>query len=202
MEEKKELGFRETVSKLPVGLKVLAAFLFVAMIVVGVFLLFHVRLMYILFPVVVGLIGIYLIVHYIINKSKRRAWELICGVVNVIFAALVVVANGPGATVLGGMMLDIVLAVWALFMGFYYIFDCIDKKKAGRKDWAWVLAGGIMLVACGLLMLASPLLGLVIIFTTGVIYGAFALIIMGFVGLGAVFAAKKHAEGDGADDTP
>ena len=116
-------------------------------------------------------------------------------VAGIIFAVLMLVG---GAGTLGVyVMITIMVAFWAIFMGFSNIFNSLSVRKdeAVGKSWIWMLVCGILSAICGFCLLVAPVIGTYFTFLLFDIYAGISMIFVGFGGLAAILSGKKAADG-------
>ena len=178
--------------KTSAGMRILGAVCAIIMILGGFWLLATPRYIVWVFSAAVLIYGVQLIVKYFSMKDKRSGWDIIAGIVNVLFG-LFMLFGGPGAIVAGVMTMEFIAAFWAIFAGFSHIFSSFGLKKEGAKKWVWTLAGGILLVICGIAFLIWPVLSAIgLVFTLGVFAGV-SFIISGFTSLAIALSGKSAA---------
>ena len=175
------------------GMKVLAAIAYILMILIGfyMFLIRDIRMLINLFSAAVLMFGVHLITRYAYMKDERSGWDLLNGLINIIFG-LVMLFGSTETRVIGVIMIEIFIGVWALFSGFSHIFGSFKAKKEGSgSGWGWKLAGGILILVCGIGMLAMPLITAWTMVVMGTVFIGIALVFTGFGGLASALSGKK-----------
>lgn len=123
-------------------------------------------------------------------KAARRkaAWGLLAveGVVNII--ASVVIFMNPK---LGAAAFVLIIAIWSLIAGVVKLIAAFRRQPLGARG--WLAFSGLISLVFGLLLLAAPLIGAVVLTwwlgVYGVVFGV-ALLILGF----QVRSARKKAD--------
>jgi len=199
MAAKNGFNVQEKVNELSGGMKAVAGIMFVAMVILGFVLVFRPVLILIVFPLAIGFYGLFLILRYLRMKEGRKGWDLICGIINIIFAVLMLV--GGTGTLGVYVMIEIMVAFWAIFMGFSNIFNSFSIRKDPEvgKSWIWMLICGILAAVCGFFLLVKPIVGTYFTFLFSSIYVGISMIFIGFGGLAAVLSGKKAAGGSEGD---
>ena len=112
------------------------------------------------------------------HGEPHWVWTIVQGVVSVLAGVIALI--WPGVTALA---LLFVVAVWALLSGIGEIGGAFASRNSGSNAWGWTLAGGILNVIFGVLLLIWPasgiltLIWLVAIFT---LVGGIAQIVLAF----------------------
>ena len=83
--------------------------------------------------------------------ESHWGWQVFQGVVSVI--AGIIAFTWPGVTVLAILF---VIAFWSIISGIAQIVESFTMRKRGLSSWGWTLAGGIVSVLFGIVLLASP----------------------------------------------
>ena len=175
------------------GAKILDAIASILMIGIGIYLVATPRFVVLLFSAAVFFYGIQLIVRYFSMKDSRSGWDIIAGIINLLFGAMMLFGT-PETRIAGVLTMEIFIAVWALFVGFSQIFGGFGFKKQGVSNWYWTLIRGVITVICGFAFLSMPILSAMgLIFTIGVFAGA-TFIISGITGLAGALSGKDAAK--------
>ena len=172
------------------GMKVLTAIFAVLTALMGICLLIKPGLIVWIFSFALFFYGIQQIIRYCTMKDMRNGWDIISGIINVLFG-MVMLFGSAEAVLMGLLTIEIFIAVWVLIAGATRILGSFELKKLGIKKWGWALAGGILMVICGitfLVMPASSAAGL--IFTIGIFAGV-SLIIAGITELAGILSGKN-----------
>jgi len=171
------------------GMKIFDVITSVLMIAIGIYLVITPRFIVLLFSAAVFVYGVQLIIRYFSMKEKRSGWDIISGIINLLFGAIMLF-GAPEARIMGVLAMEIFIAVWALFVGFSQIFGSFGLKKQDVKNWYWTLVRGIVTVICGFIFLSMPALAAMgLVFTIGVFTGAM-FIISGITGLAGALSGK------------
>lgn len=178
-----------------VFMRLAAIIISIAMICAGGYLLFMPRHIVLFFSFGVAVYGLLLIVRYISAKETRNGWDLIAGIINLIFGAMLLFGGAP-EKVFGLIAIELYIGVWAIFSGVSQFFGSLGLKKQGAKGWGWMLVGGILTLICGFMLLSKPLMGVVIIAWMAGIYVGVMFLIMGFTGLAAALSNNPQISGE------
>jgi uncharacterized membrane protein HdeD (DUF308 family) len=173
------------------GMKVLAAIFAVLTVIIGIFLLIFPGLIVWMFSAAVFIYGIQLIIRYITMKDMRSGWDIISGIINILFGAIMLFGSAE-TMIMGIITIEIFIAVWVLFAGISHLFGSFELKKLGAKKWGWTLAGGILMIICGIAFLCMPAASAVgLIFTIGIFTGV-SFIIGGITELVKALSGKNY----------
>jgi len=171
------------------GMKILDVITSLFMVGIGIYLVFTPRFVVLLFSAAVFVYGVQLIIRYFSMKEKRSGWDLIGGIINLLFGAIMLF-GAPETRIMGVLAMEIFIAVWALFVGFSQIFGSFGLKKQDVKNWYWTLVRGIITVICGFVFLSMPALSAMgLVFTLGVFTGVM-FVISGITGLAGALSGK------------
>ncbi|MDR2599479.1 MAG: DUF308 domain-containing protein [Oscillospiraceae bacterium] len=173
--------------------KILAVVVCLLMLIAGLFIIFNIRGNFYLFPIAIIIYGLYLLIKNLAKKEKRSVWELVLGVLNIIFGVIIFFAP-PESKLMGLLMIEFFVAIWAVFIGISTIINSIKFKSVYKSNFIWVLLGGILAVICGLLLFANPLLGLGFLVIFMRVYIAIALVSIGLTGIIAAFSHNESVE--------
>jgi uncharacterized membrane protein HdeD (DUF308 family) len=102
------------------------------------------------------------------KEESHWGWQVFQGVVSVI--AGIIAFTWPGVTVLAILF---VIAFWSIVSGVAQIIQSFTMRKRGLSSWGWTLAGGIVSVLFGIVLLAWPGAGLITLLW---LVGIFALV--------------------------
>ncbi|MCL2055139.1 MAG: DUF308 domain-containing protein [Oscillospiraceae bacterium] len=177
------------------GMKVAAALIGFIMIMVGLFLIFVPLYIIPLFSGVVAVSGAVLIAKYLAAKDTRNGWDLITGIMHIIFGAIMLTGD-VGTRALGVLSIEWVLSIWILFAGVLSIGNSLALKKSGNKGWGWALLGSILSVIAGIIFIMFPIRSALV---APIIFGKLvgvSMMITGFTTL-AVALSGKHAANEG-----
>ena len=175
------------------GMKILAVISAVLMILIGFSLVFVPGFIIWLFSVAVFIHGIQLVIQYFTMKGARRRWDIISGIINILFGALMLF-GGAETVVMGVLTMEIFIAIWVLFAGFSFIFNSFELKREKSKKWWYKLVGGALMVFCGLLIVSAPAAAAIgMVFAIGVFAGV-AFIMTGFTELAGLLSGKEASE--------
>ena len=172
------------------GVKILEAISALIMIAIGIYLIITPRFIVWLFSAAVMIYGAQLIAGYFTMKDMRSGWDIIAGIINLLFGGMMLF-GAPETRVMGVLTMEMFIAVWALFAGFSHIFGSFGSKKLGVKNWYWVLVRGVLTVIFGIVLFSIPILSAIgLVFTIGVFTGAM-FILSGISGLAGTLSGKN-----------
>lgn len=180
----------ENENKLSSGMRLLAIITSLFMIAAGLYLFFNLRKIVPLFSAVVLVNGIMLIIRYFGMKDKRNGWDILSGIINLLFGS-VMLFGGTQTRVMGAVAIEMYIAFWVIFQGFAHVFGSVGPKKEGAKNWFWSLIGGILMIICGFIFISMPLFGTLVLVEIGGIYASVAFFIGGLTGLAAALSGKN-----------
>jgi uncharacterized membrane protein HdeD (DUF308 family) len=123
--------------------------------------------------------------------ESHWGWQVFQGVVSVI--AGIIAFTWPGVTVLAILF---VIAFWSIISGIAQIVESFTMRKRGLSSWGWTLAGGIVCVLFGIVLLAWPGTGLITLLW---LVGVFAIVFGVIFVVWALRLRKAPAAGDRAD---
>ena len=171
-------------------MKAASALIALIMIGTGIFLMFNHLFVVWLFCAAVAASGAGFIVKYLFARENRNGWDLISGILYVLFGVIMLTGNMQ-SRVLGILALEYCLAIWVIITGAMSIGDSFSMKKSGTKGWGWTLAGSIFAIIAGMLFVIFPIIN-AIIFTEFIgIFAAIMLIVTGFTMLAAALSGKN-----------
>lgn len=173
--------------------RVLAVIVSLLLIVAGLYLLFNMRSIVWIFSAAVAIHGVMLVIRYAYEKDSRNGWDIISGIINILFGG-VMLFGGASTRVLGIMTIEMFIAFWALFLGISQIFGSFKLKKIGVKKWGWTLVCGILMIVCGIVFIAMPLAGSIMLVGLAAIYAGIGFIIIGITGLAAALSSAPKTE--------
>jgi uncharacterized membrane protein HdeD (DUF308 family) len=125
------------------------------------------------------------------KEESHWGWQVFQGVVSVI--AGIIAFTWPGVTVLAILF---VIAFWSIVSGVAQIIQSFTMRKRGLSSWGWTLAGGIVSVLFGIVLLAWPGAGLITLLW---LVGIFALVFGVIFVVWAFRLRKLPADQDAAD---
>lgn len=143
-----------------------------------------VALLFAAYSLVDGILNVMLAVRGMRRKHARWGWILANGLFGIAVAILVVL--WPGLTVL---VFVFIFAAWALVSGIMSVAAAIKLKKTHGR-WLMVV-GGLLSVACGVLLFMAPLIGAVVLTWW---LGAYTLV-FGVALLALAFRLRKRRDG-------
>jgi len=115
-----------------------------------------IALLFAAYSLVDGILNVMLAVRGMRRRHARWGWILANGLFGIAVAVLVVL--WPGLTVL---IFVFIFAAWALVSGVLLLAAAIKLKKTHGR-WLMVV-GGLLSVACGVLLFVAPLIGAVVL---------------------------------------
>jgi uncharacterized membrane protein HdeD (DUF308 family) len=108
------------------------------------------------------------------GKDAPRGWLILLGLLSVAAGVLTFVL--PGITALILLML---IAGWSIAMGIMQIYGALKLRKEIDNEW-WLVAGGVLSVLFGIVLVAQPSTGaLALLFVIGayaIVYGVIMVI--------------------------
>jgi len=140
-------------------------------------------LLFAAYSLVDGILNVMLAVLGMRRRYARWWWILANGLFGIAVAVFVVL--WPGLTVL---VFVFIFAAWALVSGVLLVAAAIKLKKAHGR-WLMIV-GGLLSVACGVLLFVAPLIGAVVLTWW---LGAYALV-FGVALLALAFRLKKRRD--------
>ena len=140
-------------------------------------------LLFAAYSLVDGILNVMLAVLGMRRRYARWWWILANGLFGIAVAVLVVL--WPGLTVL---VFVFIFAAWALVSGVLLVAAAIKLKKAHGR-WLMIV-GGLLSVACGVLLFVAPLIGAVVLTWW---LGAYTLV-FGVALLALAFRLKKRRD--------
>ena len=175
-----------------IGLRLTTAIVSVIMVLAGFYLFYDKDSMVMIFGAAAAFLGLALLIKYLImGRDSRSVFDLIGGVINIIFGALMLL-GGTETKIAGVIAVEFYIAVWVLIAGFSHISSSFAFKKAGFKGWIWTLLGGVFAIIAGAVFIILPMRGTTALVGFGVVFAGISLIILGATGLmGAVSPVKK-----------
>ncbi|HXV92371.1 MAG TPA: HdeD family acid-resistance protein, partial [Pseudonocardia sp.] len=120
--------------------------------------------------------GITAVVLGIRHRATERhwIWHIVQGVVSVI--AGLVALFWPGVTVLAILF---VIAIWSIVLGVAEIVQAFAARSRGSESWGWLLAGGVVAVIFGIVLLVWPgATLLVLLWTVGIFAIVFGVVLI------------------------
>jgi uncharacterized membrane protein HdeD (DUF308 family) len=108
------------------------------------------------------------------GAESHWGWHVVQGVISVV--AGVVAFAWPGVTALA---LLFVIAFWSIVSGAAVIAESLAMRRRGAREWGWTLAGGILSVLFGIVLLVQPGAGLLtLLWLVGTFSVAFGIIVV------------------------
>ncbi|MCL2078000.1 MAG: DUF308 domain-containing protein [Oscillospiraceae bacterium] len=188
-----------------VGLRILTIISCLIMVVAGGYLFFApVSSIVWVFSAAVLVHGVQLILRYFVDKENRNGWNIVAGIINVIFGCFMLFGRVEDR-IMGALTIGIFIGIWAIFAGVSRFIDAFSEmKNKGSKAWIWSLISGILIVICGISGLVYPGAFTVLVGAFAKIFTAAAFIVLGLAGIaGALSSGGKPPElPDGGDDVP
>jgi len=171
------------------GMKFLMAIVSIIMIIVGFILFFDsVAFLWLFFSAVV-LRGIAMVISYFGSKGNRNGWDLIIAIMHILFAFWIISGNIESRAVTL-IAIELFVALWLVLSGLGNAFGCFKARKEGHTSWLWMLIGGLLSVAAGILLFIFPLLGVLITIPLISIFAGLSLVISGITGLAGALTRK------------
>lgn len=144
---------------------------------------------------VIWVFGAFLFIDGIIAVAQGFAnrdqsgwkWWLVQGVLDVVFAVIIMV--WPGIT---GIALLYVLLVWTIALGVTAIIGATAMLRNKDLGWPWMLAFGVLSVLFGVIVLARGLGGFPALTLVTIIFGIYAAV-MGVVQIVSAFSVRSTA---------
>ncbi|WP_448104498.1 HdeD family acid-resistance protein [Pedobacter panaciterrae] len=138
----------------------------------------------ILFAIGMVLTGIFEVLFSTTNAASLKGWGWILAGGMIDFLLGIYLLSYPLMTMI---IMPMIIGIWMLFRGFMAIGSSIELKDSGMLDWGWMLATGILIVVCALMILGNPLFGIINI----VIWTAISLIVGGIFRIYLSFKLRK-----------
>jgi uncharacterized membrane protein HdeD (DUF308 family) len=85
------------------------------------------------------------------RRSSHWGWHVVQGVVSLLAGLVALI--WPGPTVLA---LVLVIGVWSVVHGVAEIVEAFVARRTGSSSWGWLLAGGVVGILFGVVLIASP----------------------------------------------
>lgn len=89
-------------------------------------------------------------------RKHTFTWLLVRGVLAIILGILLLAAPGVGAAAIG-IFVAVSIGVWLILDGAIVCALALRVKGAGAPAWGWALAGGILAILAGLVVMIFPL---------------------------------------------
>jgi len=174
-------------------IKVAAIVLNALLIGAGILLLFNLNAIVWIISVAIIVYGIMLIAQYFGNKKERSGWDIISGLVHLMFGALILFGTFE-LKVLGLFAIEVFLIIWIFVSGLVHIVGGVTMKKAGIKRGIWgVITGSVMLVFGIACVIWPKAFAVTMLAVVGVVAGI-TLIVAGLAGLASVLAFSAVVE--------
>ena len=123
------------------------------------------------------------------RRSSHWGWHVVQGLVSLVAGLIALV--WPGPTVLA---LVLIIGLWSVVRGGAEVVEAFSARRAGSSSWGWLLAGGVVGILFGIVLIAFPGAGALALLW---IIGWFALV-LGVVYIVGAFrlrgAARTAAE--------
>ncbi|MCL2087345.1 MAG: DUF308 domain-containing protein [Oscillospiraceae bacterium] len=171
-------------------MKVASALIALVLVGVGFFLMFYPFFIMELFSLVVATGGVFLVMMYILAKDRRNGWDLLAGILHIIFGVTMLLADLK-EMFYGVVLLEYIMAFWIVFAGICNIGSGFGMKKATGKSGAWVTVCGVLSIIAGLLFLSFPIRS-AFVFTNFIgIFAGVSLVFSGFSLLASALSGKN-----------
>jgi uncharacterized membrane protein HdeD (DUF308 family) len=118
------------------------------------------------------------------RRTSHWGWQVVQGVVSLL--AGLVALFWPGPTVLA---LVLIIGVWSVVRGAAEIVEALTARRMGSSSWGWLLAGGVVGILFGIVLIAFPGAGALALLW---IIGWFALV-LGVVYVIGAFRLRRSA---------
>jgi uncharacterized membrane protein HdeD (DUF308 family) len=122
-----------------------------------------------------GVLETFLALYYR-EVLKEWGWNLSAGIIDILIG-IVLMAN-PDAIL---MLITLFISFWLVLRGVLAIWEAMELRKHGRKNWRWVLLLGILVLALAIILIWHPqVIGLTIIFWIAISFislGVFRIIL-------------------------
>jgi uncharacterized membrane protein HdeD (DUF308 family) len=119
------------------------------------------------------------------RRNSHWGWHVVQGVVSLL--AGLVALFWPGPTVLA---LVLIIGVWSIVRGAAEIVEAVTARRMGSSSWGWLLAGGVVGILFGIVLIAFPGAGALVLLWT---IGWFALV-LGVVYIVGAFRLRRAAK--------
>jgi uncharacterized membrane protein HdeD (DUF308 family) len=103
------------------------------------------------------------------RRTSHWGWHVVQGIVSLL--AGLVALFWPGPTVLA---LVLIIGVWSIVRGGAEIVEAYTARRDGSSSWGWLLAGGVVGILFGIVLIAFPGVGALALLW---IIGWFALVL-------------------------
>lgn len=132
--------------------------------------------------------GVVTVVQGLSSRTELGwSWWLVQGVVDVVFAVILLV--WPGLTAL---VLFYVLVVWAIVLGIVAIIGAVSLIRNRDLAWPWLLTFGVLSTLFGLLLVTRPQDADDVLATTVIVFGIYAFV-SGAVHVVSAFSVRAVA---------
>ncbi len=109
------------------------------------------------------------------STESHWGWHVVQGAISVV--AGIVAFVWPGVTALAILF---VIAFWSIASGAAVIAESLAMRKRGVGEWGWTLAGGVISVLFGIILLVQPGAGLLtllwLVGTFSVVFGIIVVV--------------------------
>src|SRR5690349_10869747 len=85
------------------------------------------------------------------RRTSHWGWHIVQGVVSLL--AGLVALFWPGPTVLA---LVLIIGLWSVVRGAAEIVEALAARRVGSSSWGWLLAGGVVGILFGIVLIAFP----------------------------------------------
>lgn len=157
----------------------------IAAVAFGIFALFYtgstLRALIVVFGVYAIIDGLLALAGGTMTGQQGRGRLVFQGIMGVVIG--VIALRFPEATTFAFLL---VIAVWALVIGLVLVVGALEARSVHARGWGWILAGGMVNVLFGLLLVFNPVSGIKVVLW---IIGIYA-ILFGAMLLGSAWAAR------------
>ena len=195
-----------TIKEMSVGMRIFAVIAALLLIIAGILTLTGpIISVFWLVPVVIFIYGANALARYFTMKDMREGWDIVIGIISILFSALIMFY--PGTKLYGLVLSELFIAFWAFFAGITKIAGSFSSERKGEKGKAWSITAGVLIIIFALLLVIYPVIGtLALLFTGGMLIGI-SFVFVGFAGLVTALSGKgfldkavKAAEAAAADE--
>jgi len=173
------------------GARLITVIISIIMVLAGFYLFYDKKSIVMIFGCAAAVYGITLLIKYAASKIPKSPGDLIGGIINIIFGALMLL-GGSETKIAGVIAIEVYIAVWVIIAGLSHIFSSFTFKRAGLKGWKWTLLGGVIAVAAGVVFIVLPLRGSEALVGFGAVFAGISFIILGLTGLAGALSSGKR----------